>query len=319
MAHLLSILKGEMMIDFEGRIALVTGAGRGLGFAYARLLSRRGAHVVLHDVGADADGTGQDLSAARDAAAALRNEGLMATAASGFIDTREGCQLLVRETLAEHGRLDIVIHNAGWVAYQPIEHLEERFLGRMLALGVAAPLWLAQAAWPTMTAQGFGRILLTTSDRALYPEYAQAGLAAYAAAKMAAVGIVNVLACEGAAHGILVNAISPVAKTRMWGVEGEPDELHPDAVAAGAGFLVSDACCEGGWVLRASNGQFHAVKAREAAEVDYPRDLRAVTAWSPEAVAATWEQIAFESAEARASGAVLQFADAAADVQAPGI
>lgn len=80
-----------------------------------------------------------------------------------------------------------------------------------------------------MRAQGYGRILLTTSDRALYPEYAQLGLAAYAAAKTATLGIANILLREGAAHGILVNTISPVAKTRMWGVEGEPDELRPDA------------------------------------------------------------------------------------------
>lgn len=287
------------MTRFEGRVALVTGAGRGLGFAYARLLASRGAHVVIHDVGASADGTGEDPSVARDAAAMLRDEGLNASAAIGAIDTRESCQLLVRETLASQGRLDIVIHNAGWVAYQPIEELEEHALDRMIALGVETPLWLAQAAWPTLRAQGYGRILLTTSDRALYPEYAQEGLAAYAATKMAAVGIANILGCEGAAHGIVVNAISPVAKTRMWGVEGEPEELHPDAVASGAAFLVSDACHDSGWVLRASNGQFHAVKAREACGVDYPRNLRAVMAATPEEVADQWPRIALDAPEAR--------------------
>ena len=96
----------------------------------------------------------------------------------------------------------------------------------------------------------------------------------------------------------VVNAISPVAKTRMWGVAGEPDELRPDSVAPGAAFLVSEACHASAWVLRASNGQFDALKACEAAGVDYPRDLQAVVASSPEAVAASWDRIALGTAEA---------------------
>jgi NAD(P)-dependent dehydrogenase (short-subunit alcohol dehydrogenase family) len=175
---------------------------------------------------------------------------------------------------------------------------EDRF-DHMMAVAAKAPLWLAQAAWPAMQAQGHGRIVLTTSDRALYPQYEQHGLAAYAAAKSAAVGIVNVLAAEGAAHGIVVNAVSPVAKTRMWGVHGEPDELYPEAVAPGAVFLASRACTEGGWILRASNGQFHATRLTEAQGVRYPRDLQAVSAGSVEQVAAQWLQIAKAAIEPR--------------------
>lgn len=205
--------------------------------------------------------------------------------------------------MAEHGRLDVLIHNAGWVGYQAIEELEPDFLDRMMRLGVNAPMWLARAAWPAMRRQGFGRVLLTTSDRAIYPEYAQEGLAPYAAAKMAAVGIVNVLALEGRPHGITVNAVSPVAKTRMWGVESEPDELRPDAVAPGALYLVSPDCKASGWVLRASNGQFVATKAREAANVTYPRDLATVSADTPEDVAAAWKRIAIDAPEPRLSDA----------------
>lgn len=288
------------MIHFENRVAIVTGAGRGLGFAYAALLAQRGARVIVHDVGADGDGTGHDPSIAQAAAERLRGRGFDAHAASGAIDSREGCRALVEYAVSAHDRLDVLVHNAGWVGYQAVEELEPDFLARMTKLGVEAPLWLAQAAWPTMKARGYGRLLFTTSDRALYPEYAQTGLAAYAAAKMATVGIMNALALEGAPHGIFVNAVSPVAKTRMWGIEGEPDELRPDAVALGAAFLVSEACRVSGWVLRASNGQFHAVKAREATGVDYPRDLRGVAAASPEAVAAAWHRIAVAVAVAEA-------------------
>ncbi len=287
------------MIRFEDRAAIVTGGGRGIGFAYAEFLASRGTRVIVHDVGANEDGTSQDPTVADAAAEQLRSQGYSIRAACGPIDSRDGCRALVEETISAFGRLDILIHNAGWVGYQKIEEFEPDFVARMTKLGVETPLWLAQAAWPTMKARRYGRILLTTSDRALYPEYVQAGLAAYAAAKMATVGITNVLAYEGEPHSILVNAISPVAKTRMWGVEGEPDELRPDAVAPGAAFLVSEACRASARVLRASNGQFHAFKACEAEGVDYPRDLRAVRADSPEAVAAAWDDIAIAAAETR--------------------
>lgn len=287
------------MIGFDGQVALITGAGRGIGLAYARLLAERGATVVMHDVGAGADGRGGDPAVADAAAAPLREAGGQAFGESGGIETRAQCHALVARILEKHGRLDVLIHNAGWVGYQRIEDLDEPFLDRMMALGVHTPLWLAQAAWPAMKARNYGRILLTTSDRALYPQYVQAGLAAYAAAKIGAVGVVNVLANEGAPHGIIVNAISPVAKTRMWGITEEPDELKPAEIAPGAVYLVSSECRESGWILRASNGQFHATRLCEAEGVAYPRDLKAVSAASPEEVAASWRRIAVPAVEAR--------------------
>jgi NAD(P)-dependent dehydrogenase (short-subunit alcohol dehydrogenase family) len=286
-------------LSFDGQVGLVTGAAGGLGLAYSRLLAQRGARVVMQDVGAGLDGTGCDPQRIAMAAARLREEGLEAQAAPGGIATRSDCHALVAAILQQHGRLDFVIHNAGWVEYQQIDVLDEDRFDAMMAIAAKAPLWLAQAAWPAMQAAGYGRIVLTTSDRALYPQYVQKGLAAYAAAKLAAVGIVNVLADEGAAHGIVVNAVSPVAKTRMWGIQGEPDELHPAAVAPGVAFLASAACREGGWILRASNGQFHATRSVEAAGVAYPRDLQAVHAGSVEAVAAQWPAIAQATIEPR--------------------
>lgn len=287
------------MVDFTGRVVLVTGGGRGLGFAYAREVAALGGTVLIQDAGADTEGRGGDARVAAGAAAALRAEGLDARAVEGSLDDRASCHALIARALGIRGRLDGVIHNAGWVAYETVEEIGEESFERMMAVAAKAPLWLAQAAWPAMKAARHGRILLTTSDRALYPEHVQAGLAAYAAAKIAAVGIVNVLAAEGAAHGIHVNALSPVAKTRMWGIEGEPEELRPAEVAPGAAFLVSAACAEGGWILRASNGQFHATRACEAAGVAYPRDLRAVPAATAAEVAARWTRIALPAVEPR--------------------
>ena len=285
--------------DFTNRTVLITGAGRGLGLAYARAVGRLGATVLLHDVGADRNGAGTDATVAGNAAARLRGEGIDVHPFHGPIHTRTGCHDLVRDCLGVSGRLDAVIHNAGWVAYERVEAVREASFDHMMAVMAKAPLWIAQAAWPGMRAAGYGRIVLTTSCRALYPQYVQTGLAAYAAAKMAAVGLVNVLAEEGAAHGIVVNAVSPVAKTRMWGVAGAPEDLKPEAVAPGVAFLASDACTRGGWILRAANGQFHATRATEADGVDYPRDLRAVPADTPAAVAAAWDRIAVPAREPR--------------------
>lgn len=177
--------------------------------------------------------------------------------------------------------------------------IEERSFDRMMTVTAKAPLWLAQATWPAMKAAGYGRIVMTTSCRALYPQYVHQGLASYAAAKMAVAGLMNVLAEEGKGNGIIVNAVSPVAKTRMWGIEEEPDELLPSAVAPGVAYLASAQCTEGGWILRAANGQFHATKAAEAAGVDYPRNLRAVQASTALEVAQNWASIAVTVVEPR--------------------
>ena len=133
--------------------------------------------------------------------------------------------------------------------------------------------------------------MLTSSDRAMYQQYAQPGLVAYAAGKMAQLGIMNALSMEGTDAGILVNAVSPVAKTRMWGVTGEPENLKPEWVTPGVVFLASQHCQDSGYVLRASNGQFTATRFVENPGVDYPVNLARVKATSAEQVAQLWDQI----------------------------
>jgi NAD(P)-dependent dehydrogenase (short-subunit alcohol dehydrogenase family) len=203
---------------------------------------------------------------------------------------------LVETTLEKFDRLDIVIHNAGWVAYQSIEELTPEFLQRAIAINIEAPTWLAQTAFPVMKRQNYRRIVLTTSDRAIYQQYALNGLAPYAMGKMAQIGLMNVLAVEGREHGILVNAISPVAKTRMWNVPDEPEDLRPEQVAPGVLYLASPECQESGFILRASNGQFTAARWVERDNVDYPLNLGAVEASTGEDVAARWQEIVAEVA-----------------------
>ena len=278
-------------MDFTGKTAIVTGAGRGLGLSYASELARLGAHVLISDIGADSQGAGADASVALDAAQALAARGYSVIGHHGELVSEAGCRQLVETAVEAFGQLDIVIHNAGWVGYQAIEEAQPEFIERALGVNVYSPIWLCKHAWPYLRQSSAARVVLTSSDRAMYQPYAQPGLTAYAAGKMAQLGIMNALSIEGTVDGILVNAISPVAKTRMWGVNGEPDNLKPQWVTPGVIFLASDQCQDSGYILRASNGQFTATRFVENLGVDYPLDLARIKAGSAEQVARLWARI----------------------------
>ncbi len=278
-------------MDFTGKTAIVTGGARGLGLSYVRALAHAGARVVISDIGADTVGAGRDTTVAQAAAEALQAEGLTVIGHGGDLSTDDGCRQLISTTIEAFGQLDILIHNAGWVGYQNIADLDAAFLQRAMDINLYAPLWLCKYAWPHLLHSTAPRIILTTSDRAMYAQYEQTGLVAYSAGKMAQLGIMNALGHEGAQAGILVNAISPVAKTRMWGVTEEPDELKPDWVTPGVLFLASSQCKDTGYILRASNGQFTATRFTENPGVDYPRDLARIKAGTAEEVAAAWDPI----------------------------
>lgn len=278
-------------MDFTGKTAIVTGAGRGLGLSYASELARLGAHVLISDIGADSQGAAADASVALDAAQALAAQGYSVIGHHGELVSEAGCRQMVETAVEAFGQLDIVIHNAGWVGYQAIEEAQPEFIERALGVNVYSPIWLCKHAWPYLRQSSAARVVLTSSDRAMYQPYAQPGLTAYAAGKMAQLGIMNALSMEGAVDGILVNAISPVAKTRMWGVNGEPDNLKPQWVTPGVIFLASDQCQDSGYILRASNGQFTATRFVENLGVDYPLDLARIKAGSAEQVARLWARI----------------------------
>ncbi|WAT26102.1 SDR family NAD(P)-dependent oxidoreductase [Pseudomonas sp. GXZC] len=278
-------------MDFTGKTALVTGGARGLGLSYARALAQGGARVVISDIGADNAGAGSDASVVQAAAETLQADGLNVLGHGGDLSTNAGCEQLIAYAIEAFGQLDILIHNAGWVGYQPIADLDAAFLQRAMDINLYAPLWLCKHAWPHLLRSPAPRIILTTSDRAMYAQYEQTGLVAYSAGKMAQLGIMNALSHEGVEAGIKVNAISPVAKTRMWGVTEEPDELKPEWVTPGVLFLASEQCEDTGYILRASNGQFTATRFTENPGVDYPRNLARIKAGSAEAVAAAWNSI----------------------------
>lgn len=276
---------------FKDKVAIVTGAAQGLGFAYARALLDSGARVVISDLGTDRLGAGNDQGAASAAARALQAEGGQVVAHAGNLDEDAECKALVELAIEHFGALDILIHNAGWVGYQPIEEQQAAFLQRSLGINVQAPIWLAKHAWKHLKRSSAARVVLTTSDRAMYQQYAQVGLSAYAAGNMAQLGIMNALSMEGREHGILVNAVSPVAKTRMWGITQPPENLKPEWVTPGVLYLASPLCQDSGLILRASNGQFTATRFGENPGVDYPTDLARIKCASIEEVAAQWAQI----------------------------
>jgi NAD(P)-dependent dehydrogenase (short-subunit alcohol dehydrogenase family) len=241
-------------IRFDGQVALVTGAGRGLGRAYALLLAERGAQVVVHDAGMARDGSAADPSVARAVADEITALGGTAVACPEDLADRAGCEAAVTRALDRYGRLDALVHNAGLVVFGSIEDTTPADWERMTRVHVDAAFWLCRAAWPAMRARRYGRIVLTVSGVAMSPERAMDDLAAYSAGKAAQFGLMNSLAVEGAPHGIRVNAVSPVASTRM--TRHPTPDRTPEQVAPAVAFLASDRCDRSGLVVRAAGGRF---------------------------------------------------------------
>jgi len=246
----------QRAIRLDGQVVLVTGAGRGLGAAYARLLAARGGAIVVHDAGVAEDGSGFDPSVADAVAAEIIGAGGTAAACHDNLDSEGACARVVAFAVARFGRLDALVHNAGLVVFASLDETDCAVWDRMRAVGIDAPFCLARAAVPHMRRQGYGRIVLTTSGRAMRVEDCLPGLIAYSAAKMAQLGLMVGLAAELEGTNVRVNAISPVAATRV--LRRSAPELAPELVAPAIVFLASAACEMSGVVLHAAGGRFSA-------------------------------------------------------------
>lgn len=269
-------------IRFDGQVVVVTGAGRGLGAAYARLIAARGGAVVVHDAGVAQDGSGFDPSVADGVVAEIAAKGGSAAACYENLEDPAAGQRIVDFALARFGRLDALVHNAGLVVFAALDETTPAVWDRMIAIGVDAGFHLARAAVPYMRRQGYGRIVLTTSGRAMRVEDCVPGLVAYSTAKMAQVGLMVGLAAELADTDIRVNAISPVAATRV--LRREAPELLADLVAPGAAFLASSACTMSGAVLNAAGGRF------SASWWDRGETLDLGSTATPEDIAGRWQR-----------------------------
>jgi NAD(P)-dependent dehydrogenase (short-subunit alcohol dehydrogenase family) len=235
-------------ISLAGKVAVVTGAGRGLGRAYVELLAERGARVVVNDLGTDVSGFGKDSTIAKQMAELIRSRGSEAIANDADVSTPEGGSDLIAMTIEHFGRIDLLVNNAGICGSQPFEDATLADFDHYWRVHLGGPVNTVKAAWPHFVAQRHGKIVLVTSVSGLF---GLRGQATYAAAKCAVVGLMRILAIEGAEHGILVNTISPVGYTRMHPAAGsrtpEADgkaTMPVEAVAPAIVWLASDSCSE---------------------------------------------------------------------------
>ena len=229
-----------MAIRFDGKVAIVTGAGGGLGRQHALELARRGAKVVVNDLGGSMDGSGGGSGAAMKVVEEIKAAGGEAIANGASVTDDAGVAQLVKQTMDTWGRIDILIANAGILRDKSFTKMELADFEAVVNVHLYGTVKPIKAVWDIMKAQKYGRIIVTTSSSGLYGNFGQTN---YGAAKMGVIGLMNTLKLEGQKDNIKVNAISPVAATRMTESLMPPEMLEtlkPDFVTPGVVFLVSD-------------------------------------------------------------------------------
>ena len=274
-----------MTIRFDGRVAIVTGAGNGLGRMHALALARRGAKVVINDFGGSRDGRGGSSEAELAVVEEIRKAGGEAIANGANVADFEQVTAMVEEAKAKFGRIDILINNAGILRDKSFSKMEMADFRAVVDVHLMGSAYCTKAVWEIMREQNYGRVLMTTSAAGIFGNFGQAN---YGAAKMAVVGLMNMLGIEGKKNDIRVNTLAPMAATRMTEdilPEAILKATGPEQVMPGALFLVSENA-PNKVVLGASGGAFSAMRIVETAPVVIP-----VGALSPEAVEAQFAQI----------------------------
>src|SRR5687768_2499926 len=228
-------------LGFDGKVAIITGAGGGLGRSHALELARRGALVVVNDLGGATDGTGASTTAAQAVVDEIAAAGGEAVANYDSVATPEGGEAIVKTALDTYGRVDIVINNAGILRDKAFHNMTPDLLDPVLDVHLRGAFNVTRPAWKTMREQGYGRVVNTASAAGILGNFGQTN---YGAAKMGLVGFTRVLAVEGAKYNIKANAIAPIAKTRMTEELLGPmaDKLAPELVTPVVAWLVSEEC-----------------------------------------------------------------------------
>ncbi|MDT7549852.1 MAG: hypothetical protein QOE84_2246 [Actinomycetota bacterium] len=243
-----------MDIDFDGRVAIVTGAGGGLGRTYALDLAARGAAVVVNDLGGSVNGEGGDHTAAQKVVDEITSKGGQAVPNFDSVSTPEGGESIVKTAVSEFGKVDIVINNAGFLRDKSFTKLDWSDLDAVIDVHLKGAFYVSQPAFRVMKENNYGRFVFTASN-ATFGNFGQTN---YAAAKMGLVGLSNTIAVEGARNGILSNVIMPVAKTRMTEeLLGEfAEKLAPELVTPMVAYLSSEACTTTHGAYSAAGGRY---------------------------------------------------------------
>ncbi|MBP7063504.1 SDR family oxidoreductase [Ferrovibrio sp.] len=290
-----------MAIDFQGRVAIVTGAGSGLGRSHALALAARGAQVVVNDLGGAVDGTGGSSKAADQVVAEILAAGGQAVANYDSVSDPVGAANIVQSALDAWGRVDVLVNNAGILRDKSFAKMELADFDTVVDVHLLGSAYVSKAAWPVMQAQNYGRIVMTTSAAGLYGNFGQSN---YAAAKLGLVGLMNALKQEGAKNGILVNTIAPVAATRMTEALFPPKllpYLKPEYITAAVVYLCSEACNATGDIISAGAGFYAKAQVVEAEGVFFG----AGSSVTPDMIAEQYARIA-DMSQARPYAAAME-------------
>ncbi|MBI1362243.1 MAG: SDR family NAD(P)-dependent oxidoreductase [Alphaproteobacteria bacterium] len=289
-----------MTIRFDGKVAIVTGGGNGLGREHCLQLAKLGAKVVVNDLGGSVDGSGGSVSAAEGVAEEIRKGGGEAMGNGADITKLDQVEAMVAEAKAKWGRVDILINNAGILRDKTFSKMTMDDFKKVVDVHLFGSANCTKAVWETMREQNYGRIMLTSSASGIYGNFGQSN---YGAAKAAMIGLMNVLSQEGAKNNIRVNTLAPTAATRM--LEGLIPEqvaklMAPELVTPGVLFLVSDEAPTKA-ILGAGAGCFSAVHIYETPAVFLGGESATV-----DDVAANWAKISNPAGEAAIDAAFAQ-------------
>ena len=264
------------MSEFEGKVVVITGAGGGLGKAHALEFARRGAKVVVNDLGGAGDGTGSG-DAADHVVAEIRGAGGEAVANKASVATREGAQSIIDDAVAAFGTVDILVNNAGILRDRTFRKMPLEDWDLVMDVHLNGTAYVTHAAWPILYQRQWGRIVLTSSTSGIYGNFGQAN---YGAAKMGMLGLMNVLALEGAPKNIRVNALAPAAETRLIGTipgrevdPDDPDPLRHPRLVTPAVLLLCGEDAPNGKVIQAGNGRFSTAAVFNNEDLEFGPDV----------------------------------------------
>ena len=249
-----------MTTRFDNRIAIVTGAGNGLGRSHALLLASRGAKVVVNDPGGSVDGKGGDASAADKVVAEIKAAGGQAIASYDSVATWAGAQSIINTAVNSFGGLDILVNNAGILRDKSFIKMPVEDFELVMQVHFMGTMYCTKAAWPIMMEKKYGRIVLTSSSSGLLGNFGQSN---YGAAKTAMVGMMNCLQFEGEKSNIKINVMSPAADTRMTGNLMDPQVIKymkPEHVSTAVAWMCSENCKVSGQIIGAAGGFYTALR-----------------------------------------------------------